>query len=151
MPLWYHYHSVLEFTAAIDLAIVALPNLREPALAAETSRWDRLAKIISLDDPKFAETREAMWQFVSVKRDLETKIESVRSFAAFLVAVCAIVLVYGTVNADQELLNPGFLWIAVGVSLTPVVIVCGLDREARRRIRASSRVRQSLENEIIGS
>lgn len=150
MPVqWYHYHSAFELAVAVDLAIFALPNIREPAITAETGRWERLCLIVPPNHAQYVESRTAMRTFLLVKRDIDAKLEHVRGFCAILVAICSCVLVWGTVFADEVPTAVDLIWLIWGISVTPVVIVAGLDGAARRRLLASSSVRQRIENEVI--
>jgi hypothetical protein len=146
---WFHYHSAFELVVGVNLAIFALPNLREPAIHAEADRWVRLLRLIPPDHDEFVPSREGARSFALVRRELEKQTDVVRFACLVVVAVCAGFLYWGTAVADDVPTYPCVIWFVIALSWMPVIVLCGLDVAARCRLAESSRTRRSLENKAL--
>jgi hypothetical protein len=149
MPEWYHYHSAFEFSAGVDLALFAIPALRQPAIETETKRWLALSQIPSRDHQRYPDIRNGLRRFELIKREIERRTDRVRTYSLWLVALCGAFLAWGTAFADATPTEPLLLWLALFVALTPAIIFVGLDARARCILRESSRLRQILEKEVL--
>jgi hypothetical protein len=147
-PQWYHYHSVFELAVAVNLAIIALPELRAPALSVEAERWTQLSRLITPDHQMHDNVYAALWEFVRVRRGFEEKFAGVIFFVWLVVMVCAGFLVYATVFADRRPC-PLLPWLAIAVAACPAIIFYGLNWQAKGEIAQSSAHRRRLEAEVV--
>ncbi len=145
---WFHYHTAFELLAGANLALFALPNLRRPAIDGEEKRWASLLSIVPQGDLLYGRVLAGVSGFRRAVVSVEGQADSVRAFCLVMAAVCAGTLLVATANAD-ETPDPATPWIVIAASLAPSIVLFGLDAKARCKLRESSVLRRSLENEAL--
>jgi hypothetical protein len=145
---WFHYHTAFELLAGANLALFALPNLREPAIAGEARRWASLQAIAGPGHCRHTDVLAGVSAFRRATRDIERQIEGVRMFCLANAALCTGTLLWATARAE-ETPDPLGPWIILSMALAPAIILFGLDGNARSRLRQSAAMRRRLENEVV--
>ena len=145
---WYHYHTAFELLAGANLALFAIPGFRRPAIDAEEGRWASLLAAVEPGQRWYPEILKGRSEFRRVTRGLEQETDTVRGFCLAAAVLCTAMLLLATARAEIQP-EPVVPWIAIVVALLPAIILFGLDAIARCRLRQSSGVRRSLENEAV--
>ncbi len=137
---WVNYQAAFGLVVGVNLALVALPSLRQPQLDFESTRWKKTLDNYPPSHGSHASVRQEYVAFTKAARAIE-KQSSVINAVCFVISIAAaVLLVMSTFLADESAIT----WLAASamfIGALPSVAFFFLNVHVRAQINtfASSR------------
>jgi hypothetical protein len=88
---WGSFQSAIQLVVGANLALFALPKLRQPVIETETGRWEALLQsVLTVDADRQTAIRSAHVRFITALYKVEGKIDAVKGFSLATAAFAAI-------------------------------------------------------------
>ncbi len=141
---WSNYQAAFGLVVGFNLALAALPTLRQPAIDTERRRWQSLLQVAHPSHESHLAVRKAYVDFASLAHQLEKHFNIIRqaSWVASLIATAA--LLWATFDADRAA-DTRDAAVVLAVGAVPGIALLLLNWHASLRLQASAYNRKALE------
>jgi hypothetical protein len=150
VPVVGSFQSAVQFVAGANLALFALPNLRQPALEEETRKWVALTAAVRPSAEEWAQVRVSRLKFLDLQRDLYQKSAFAKTLSLWFAAVYAGLLIW--TSAAAEVPTDGGFWVLVSVAgAIPAAVLVDLNAKSRMRLEKLRVERNEIERIVMSA
>ena len=144
---WVDFHSAVQYVAGLNLALFALPALRQPAIEQEGKACESLQALAPLGHPQAAPAARVADDFHEARHRLEQRNRGLRWACLGIAAASSLVLMWATLWAKHTA-NLWIAWATASLGLLPGAGLFVLDRLAFRELSGIRRKREVVQKDI---
>jgi hypothetical protein len=150
---WSAYQTAIQLVAGLNVALYALPGLRNAELVDEQALFGEQSTVAKLIAE--ANRAEMFEEAISFRNRLIKHWEPVfmqfaaaRSACLFMAAFTSAVLILGTGDWAEMDANPRLAWITIGAGFLPAAWLIVLNLRARSHRSVAVAIRQRMEAQV---